>query len=144
MCIKSSFSYKRLKKYATKFCLAIESNSYSFITLNSIEGQIFELTARRRTINARYYFFFSSSGFCSSIPFVFSRSSSFSVSFPSALALSLFGLLTMALAVCLPVVFRMALMPRLSMLYAVTPTLTTDLMAVSVAWLASSPYLHRE
>lgn len=57
---------------------------------------------------------------------------------------SSFELLTMALAVCFPAVFRTALMPRLSMLYAVTPTLTTDCRAVSVASPAELPYLQQK
>lgn len=47
----------------------------------------------------------------------------------------------MATAVCLPVFFTAALMPRLSMLKAVTPMLMAEFTAWSVAWPAATPYL---
>lgn len=50
----------------------------------------------------------------------------------------------MACAVCLPVLFTTALMPRLSTLKAVIPTLMAELTAWSVACPAAAPYLHQK
>lgn len=50
----------------------------------------------------------------------------------------------MACAVCFPVFFTAALIPRLSILRAVIPTLMAELTALSVACPTATPYLQSQ